>query len=102
MKIFAITLLQDAKPDNKFGAIFGDVHSVGWFSTMQAAEQELQRNSEWYWQHMYQYAVIEEYDEGTFKPVTNRKIFVYLPDSKIYQPIGEPAGMQHITNFAFG
>jgi len=80
----------------------GETRCWGFFSDKGKAAQSLHEN--WFDMHenFYDYAVIEEYEEGLFNDTGKRQWFKWDEERQGYFEIEEPNGVKHTVCFAIG
>lgn len=118
--IFIITTLEvrewTAEEKNAQNAKFGralkeygfdlkieDQRAVGWSKSFEYCNQSVQRNSCDIHETGYNYAVIEEFQEGLY-PCPPRQEWWYRwnPTTKRYDPVVKPYEYRHVCNFGLG
>lgn len=107
MKIYTITMLETIVPSDSANLQnwpeFKDRRCVGFYKTYNDAIYativcDLHREQ-------YEYCIIEEIEEGVFKPPSNRWLLKREGTDKsnyIYVPIEEPKLIEHVRNFGIG
>ena len=79
---------------------FGDIHCVGYYSSIDAAQQAVKLFGNMLYDEMYNYCIIEEYEEGILKHSVNRYLYKWNSDKYEYEQIDEPININKVTNFA--
>lgn len=80
----------------------GDTRTWGFYSNKNDAVQSLHENRTDMREDFYDYAVIEEYEEGICNDTGNRQWFRWDKNRKGYYEIDEPECVSYICCFAIG
>jgi len=83
-------------------AITGDTRTWGFYSEKSDAVQSLHENRTDMHEYFYDYAVIEEYEEGICNDTGERQWFKWDEERQGYFEIDEPEGVKYICCFAIG
>lgn len=81
---------------------FGHQRTWGYYSECEKAVQALHKNFTDMWECLYDYALIEEIDEGICAYAGNRQWFKWDNERKGYFEIEEPECVKNLCNFAIG
>lgn len=105
LKIYAILVMTDLSynKDLKFPD-FGSECLVGYYSSKEAAFEAVKDNCCDIWETCYDYALIEEIEEGLYNPAlpNQRWFFKYNAEKYCYEEIKEPEFVKHFCGFTFG
>jgi hypothetical protein len=97
-KYYFITVFE--KLDEKWG--IKNARTFGFFTSFEKADSVVRGNQTDLWERLYDYAIIEEYDEGLYGWTTYREFYKYNIEEDIYEPIDEPNEVKHYAGFAMG
>lgn len=98
-----ITVFQKIEPADNGWPEFGATRTWGFYSKRETAVQALHENWTDMWEYLYDYAVIEKYDEGiSHYEHGSRKWFKFDRGSNGYFEIEEPDCVGCLCSFAFG
>lgn len=101
-KIYTITTL-DRLVKTEFGfPDFGNTRTVGWVGNLEIAKEIVVNNYGDIWEYSYDYAVIEEVEEGLYPLCKDRWFYQYNEELKQYVPIQEPDWMKMYVNLGIG
>ena len=89
-------------PNSKDFADTGETRCWGFYSGKEEAAHLLHLNCTDMHEDMYDYAVIEEYEEGISNYIGNRQWFKWDADRQGYFEIDEPEIVKYICCFALG
>lgn len=81
---------------------FGSTRTVAWYNTFDNAEETVVCNNGDIRETCYQYAVIEEMEEGLYPISKQRWFYKYNIESDEYEEINEPEWMNPYINISFG
>lgn len=83
---------------------FGDQRTWGYYSDREKAVQALHKNLTDMYEYLYDYALIEKFEEGIcpYASPNNRQWFKWDSERKGYYEIEEPEVAKHVVNFAIG
>lgn len=97
-----VTVIEKMKGHYNDFAYTGETRCWGFFSDKEKAVQSLHEN--WFdmRENVYDYAVIEEYEEGLFNYTGKRQWFQWDEERQGYFEIEEPNGVKHVVCFAIG
>lgn len=102
-KIYTIMMATELKLDEQSHfPNFGHTRVVGWYESLERAEQAVVSNEGDIWETCYTYAIIEEIEEGLYNTSMNRRIYKYNVDEDKYEPIDEPEWLSHYFGFGIG
>lgn len=88
---------------NEFGLVeFGDHRTWGFFQDKELATSITESNAYDIHDGMYEYAVIEEYDEGIANNTGNTQWFKWDDNKAGYVKINEPLYARSVCRFAVG
>ena len=93
-----MTLSQLEQHDNGFPD-FGSTNIVGWYKDKDVAFRAVKENWGDIWECVYDYAMIEEDEEGLYPVSTRRWFFKFDMTDKEYKPIKEPEFLKHFGGF---
>ena len=97
-----ITVMEKYEPDKQFLAKFGDKRTWGYYKDHDIAVQALHENWTDMREFLYDYAVLEQFDEGISPECQERQWFKYDRERDGYFEIDEPECVKRIVNFALG
>ena len=88
--------------DPKYGTV--DSRTWGFYSNKEDALKVLNENRTDIWETIYDYAVLEAYNEGisAYNFEEGRQFFKYNQELDSYKPIEEPEEVKHYASFAIG
>ena len=88
--------------DPKYGTV--DSRTWGFYSNKEDALKVLNENCTDIWETIYDYAVLEAYNEGisAYNFEEGRQFFKYNQELDSYKPIEEPEEVKHYASFAIG
>lgn len=88
--------------DPKYGTV--DSRTWGFYSNKEDALKVLNENRTDIWETIYDYAVLEAYNEGisAYNFKVGRQFFKYNQELDSYKPIEEPEEVKHYASFAIG
>ena len=88
--------------DPKYGTV--DSRTWGFYSNKEDALKVLDENRTDIWETIYDYAVLEAYNEGisAYNFKAGRQFFKYNQELDSYKPIEEPEEVRHYASFAIG
>ena len=96
-KIYAITCFSKLEEENGWPK-FGAMAFMGWFSDRKKAISAVKVNACDINETIYNYAVIEEIEEGLYAYPRKRWLFKYSKTDDRYYGIEEPSFLKHIAN----
>ena len=97
-----ITTIQKIEPYENDFPDFGDQRTWGYYSERETAVHALHENWTDMWEYLYDYALIEEFEEGLCPYASNRQWFKWDDERKGYFEIEEPECVKNLVNFALG
>lgn len=97
-----ITVFENIEPDERFLAKFGLQRTWGYYKDHNTAVQALYENWTDMWEFCYDYALLEQFDEGICPYCEERQWFKYDRERNGYFEIDEPECVKRICNFALG
>lgn len=98
-----ITVFQKIEPDRRWFAEFGAQRTWGFYAERETAVQALHENWTDMWEYLYEYALIEQFDEGISHYVFgSRQWFKWNQEREGYFEIEEPECVKHLCSFAIG
>lgn len=100
--IYTITVCEKCHLNSLGWPDFGDLRVVGWYSSYEKAELAVKENWADIFEYSYEYAFIEQIEEGLYPNVPSRWFFKWNEDTKQYEHIQEPEGFKHFANFSIG
>lgn len=102
-KIYTIMVMTDLSfnATSKFPE-FGSSRLVGWYSKFEDAYSSVIENNCDINETCYQYALIEECDEGIYNPSHKRWWFEYKQEEEQYKQIEEPDFVESFCGFTIG
>lgn len=102
-KIYVVMVMTSLSWDEQIKEIdFGSERVVGWYSNYKDAYEDVANNACDIWEAYYQYALLEELEEGLYCPVQNRWWFKYNQEKDGYEEISEPEFCENYTGFTIG
>jgi len=105
-KIYVITVLERMEFNEisniDYDVDFGCTDSPGWFSSLEEAKRVVENNICDLNETCYDYAIIEEVDEGIYNFAKFRWIYKFDKDTGTYKEISEPPCLKHLSNFSIG
>lgn len=81
---------------------FGSERLVGWYSDFETARSSVSENVCDINETCYDYALIEECEEGLYNPSSNRWWFQFNRETDSYVQINEPDFMKKFSGFTIG
>ena len=99
MKIYIIMTFSRLNMNETGFPDFGSTNLCGWYFDFQDAYRAVTENMCDIWEHTYDYALIEEVEEGLYPSSMKRWFFHFDEDSLIYDPIKEPEFLKHFSGF---
>ena len=101
-KIYIITTMTKLE-QNKLGwPEYGSTRTVGWYESFNDAEKCVVYNNGDIWETCYDYAIIEEVEEGLYPYCKPRWFYKYNIETGEYERIEEPELMKHIVCIGIG
>ena len=98
-----ITVFQKVEPDGRGWAEFGAERTWGFYTKREDAVRALHKNYTDMWEFLYEYALIEKFDEGISNYVWgSRQWFKWDAEREGYFEIDEPECVKHLNSFALG
>ena len=99
-----ITVMRKVELNDKGWPNTGAERTWGFYRNKEYALDALHRNFTDMWETIYDYAVLEPYEEGIsgYCYDEERIWFKYNRENDSYEEIAEPEGMKHFHGFAFG
>ena len=89
-------------PESKYFTNTGKTRCWGFYFDKEDAVHVVRENVADIQEYFYDYAVIEEYEEGISNYTGNRQWFKWNEDRQGYFEISEPENMEYICCFALG
>lgn len=101
-RIYVITVAEKLNMDETGFPDFGSTSVPGWYPRKEDAEHAVTENACDINETCYEYAVIEEIEEGLYNPATSghRWLYKYNRERNGYEPIPEPECLKHFCGFA--
>lgn len=99
--IYTILIFTKLEKD-KYGPDFGCERLVGYYTDKDSAFAAVINNSCDINETCYNYALIEEVEEGLYNPAFNRWWFKFNYDRGEYEQIDEPDVVNHYCGFTIG
>ena len=96
-KIYTVTTMTKLEQDLGWPR-FGNTRLVAWYEKFDDAEKCVIYNDGDIWETCYDYAVIEEVEQGLYPYCKNRWFYKFNERSKGYRNIEEPEFMEHFAN----
>ena len=78
---------------------FGSTNLCGWYHNKKIAWEAVTENTCDIWETCYDYALIEEVEEGLYPSSHTRWLFHYNGETGHYDEIDEPEFLQHFSGF---
>lgn len=100
--IYTILVFEKLEMDKNGWSDFGSERLVGYYTNKEKAFDAVKCNGCDINETCYDYALIEEVEEGLYNPAFNRWLFKYNSDIDKYEPIDEPSFMKHTVGFTIG
>lgn len=75
---------------------------VGFFDTIEKAENLIIEKSDMLFEYTYEYIVIEVLEEGLYPSVLQEKWFIYDKKLSIYHPSLKPKDLENCISFSIG
>lgn len=97
-----VTVVEKMEYKSPYFANTGDTRTWGFYSEKNDAVQSLHENRTDMREYCYDYAVIEEYEEGISNDTGERQWFKWDEERQGYFEIDEPEGVKYICCFAIG
>ena len=97
--IFTITTFCYCKNDD---TPVSNLRTPGFYHNFDEAETDVMNNACDIWEYTYNYAVIEELKPGVYPQCVNRHFYKFNLETKKYESILTPKGLEHITGFSIG
>lgn len=102
-KIYTIMVMTDLKQDDLTKCpVFGSERFVGWYSNFEDAYSSVCENRCDINETCYDYALIEECEEGLYHPAFKRWWFKYDQEKDRYFQIDEPDFIKGYCGFTIG
>ena len=102
-KIYTVMTMTDLTLDEQTKCPeFGSNRLVGWYSEFEDAYSSVSRNSCDINETCYDYALIEECEEGLYRPANKRWWFEYNYEKGQYIQINEPGFIKGFCGFTIG
>ena len=99
MKIYVIMTFSRLKMNKTGFPDFGSSIICGWYISYQDAYRAVIENMCYIWENGYDYALIEEVQEGLYPASMKRWFFRFDVDTMTYDPIEEPEFLKHYGGF---
>lgn len=99
MKIHTIMTFSKLEEHETGFPDFGSTNLCGWYFTFKDAYRAVTENMCDIWEHCYDYALIEEVEEGLYPSSTTRWFFKFNKEMMMYEPIEEPESLKHFSGF---
>lgn len=99
-KYYFITVMEKLETSELGYPKTGARRCWGFYTDKEKAFQCVHENWTDLWETCYNYALIEEYEEGIAGYTFFRQFFKYDEEKDGYIEIGEPAGYKHFSSFA--
>lgn len=97
-----ITVLQKIEPHKNCFPDLGSQRTWGYYKERETAVHALHENWGDMWECLYEYALIEEIEEGICPYASNRQWFKWDTEREGYFEIEEPECVKCFVNFALG
>ena len=101
-KIYTILVFTRLEEDEHGWPNFGSERLVGYYTDRKIAFDAVKCNACDINETCYDYALIEEVEEGLYNAATHRYLFKYNYDKNKYEQIEEPDFMKHFGGFTIG
>lgn len=101
INIYVIMVCEKLEEHNNLPDV-GASRVVGFYTDRSDAEFAVKNNSCDIWEMCYDYAIIEEVEEGLYSLSTERSYYKYDTEDGHYHPIPEPDFMKHLSGFTIG
>ena len=100
MKIYVIMMLEKLEIDADYWyPDFGSTSIVGWYKDKDVAFEDVVNNALDIRECAYDYALIEESEEGLYTSSRTRWFFKWNDEKQIYEQIEEPKFLHHFSGF---
>ena len=100
MKIYLITMFEDLSSEER--CFRKPSRAVGFYRSLHEAEIAIINNYGDIRECLYDYAVLEEIEEGLYPLSLNRKVYKFNEKTGKYHPIPEPGYLKHIYGMTIG
>lgn len=101
-KIYNILVFSELKSNQQGIPELSDNRLVGFYLNKETAFQAVKENWADIWEYGYDYAIIEEVNEGLYACSTTRWFFKYNINTKKYEEIPEPILFNHLCGLTMG
>lgn len=101
-KIYTILVFTKLEKDKKGWPNFGSERLVGYYTNKDKAFNAIINNACDINETCYDYALIEEVEEGLYNAAMHRYWFEYNRAKDKYEPIEEPDFVKHFSGFTIG
>ena len=101
-KIYTILVFTRLEEDEHGWPEFDSERIVGYYKNKEIALDAVKCNACDINETCYDYALIEEVEEGLYRPAFNRWLIKYNSDIDKYEQIEEPRFMKHYSGFTIG
>ena len=104
LKIYTILTFTKLEIDEHKWPVFGSERLVGYYADKQHAIEAVKNNNADINETCYDYALVEEVEEGLYQPANSDKrwLFKFNRDTKLYEPIEEPDWLHEFSGFTIG
>lgn len=102
-KIYVVMVMSSLSWDEQIKGIdFGSERIVGWYSDYKDAYEAVLNNACDIWETCYDYALLEEIEEGLYHPASSRWWFKHNLEENRYEEIPEPEFCKVYSGFTIG
>lgn len=102
IKIYVINTMTKLEKDQNGFPDFGSERIVGFYKEFKDAEDAVVNNICDIYETIYNYALIEEVEEGLYNSSLNRWFYKYNKEKDEYEKIEEPEFLKHYSGFTIG
>jgi hypothetical protein len=99
--MYFITVFEKLPPNDDY-CDCGATRCVGYYEKLESAEDTVKNNYGDIWETCYDYAVIENIEEGLYPMTVDRQFYKHNDEKDTYEPIDEPEVFKHYCNFGIG
>lgn len=101
-KIYAVKVMEKLEKTSNGFIDIGKTRIVGWYSDGDEAIKHVENNDWNIRDGIYDYALVEECDEGFYPYNSKRWFFKFDEDEEVYWVIQEPDFVKNTVNFTIG
>ena len=100
-KIYTIFTFSKLDEEREYSPISGSKRLWGFYTSLEESRDVVENNITDIWEYLYDYALIEEVEEG-FPFSMKRWLFKFNRETWKYEPIEEPKSFKQICNITMG